>query len=75
MLMGVDLGAVPTNLTSPLTVAVPTGLLAELGGLPAFTRRTLEIQKIIVKATARMKHFVFIQRYLLTLAHGIYFLL
>src|SRR5713101_6564974 len=64
MLMGVGLGAVPTNLTSPLTVAVPAGLLAEMGGFPAFTRRPLEMQKITVKATARMRHFVFIQPYL-----------
>ena len=54
-----------------LTVAVPVVLLAVLAGLPALTMRPLEMQMITVKATTRMKHFVFIQPYLLPLSHMI----
>src|SRR6266404_1110636 len=69
--MGVALGTPPSIFTSPLTVAVPVVLLAELAGLPALTMRPPEMQMITVKATTRMKHFVFIQPYLLPLSHVI----
>src|SRR6266446_7326673 len=74
ILMGVALGTPPSNFTSPLTVAVPV-VLVELAGLPALTMRPLEMQMITVKATTRMKHFVFIQPYLLPLSHVICFFL
>ena len=60
MLTVVDFGAVPTNLTTPLTVAVPAvALLTEAGG-PAFTAFRLEMQINAVSASIGMSLFVVI---------------
>jgi hypothetical protein len=75
MLMGVALGALPSNFTCPLRVAVPVVLLAELGGLPAFTARPLEMQMITVKPITRIRFFVFIPPYLLIQAQMMLILL
>jgi hypothetical protein len=70
MLIGVGLGALPWNLTTPLRVAVPAVLLAEVGELPAFTAWRLEMQIITVKATIGMRPFVVIQINFLPLERG-----
>src|ERR1700687_6469515 len=59
MLTVVDFGAAPTNLTTPLRVAVRTVmvLLTEAGG-PAFTAFRLEMQIIAVRASIGMSLFV-----------------
>ena len=58
MLTVVDFGAVPTNLTTPLRVAVPAvALLTEAGG-PAFTDFRLLMQINVVRASIGMSLFV-----------------
>jgi hypothetical protein len=58
MLTVVDFGAVPTNLTTPLRVAVlAVVLLTEAGG-PAFTALRLEMQINAVRASIGMSLFV-----------------
>src|SRR5262245_48342957 len=58
ILMGVGWGALPSNLTVPLRVAVPVVLLAEARGLPAFTAVWLHMQIIAVKLAAKITLFV-----------------
>jgi len=59
MLTVVDFGAVPTNLTTPLRVAVPAVVLLTEAGGPAFTAFRLEMQIIAVRASIGMSLFVF----------------
>ena len=61
MLTGVDFGAVPTNLTTPLRVAVPEVVLLTEAGGPAFTAFTafrLEMQITAVRARIGTSLFV-----------------
>jgi hypothetical protein len=51
--MGVALGVLPSNLTTPLRV--------ELGGPPAFTAGCLDMQIIRVKVAIRVRLFVVIR--------------
>src|SRR6266566_839074 len=69
MLMSLGLGALPSNLTVPLRVAVPAALLAEVGGLPTSTACPLQMQIITVKAAIRMGLFVVMQPNLPPLTH------
>src|SRR5271167_793146 len=59
MLMGLDGGAIPANLTTPFITAAPA-LVPDERGPSAFTTCRLEIQLINVKAIARTKFFGFI---------------
>ena len=76
MLTVVDFGAVPTNLTTPLRVAVRTEVLLSEAGGPAFTAFRLEMQIIAVRASIGMSLlvvfvvFVVIQTNFLPLARG-----
>src|ERR1700682_1432896 len=56
ILRGVRLGASPSNLTVPLRVAVPVGLLAAAGGLPALVAcgRGMKIN-IVTRIAAGMR--------------------
>ena len=58
MLMDVDFGAVPTNLTTPLRVAVAEVVLLTEAGGPAFTAFRLEMQINAVRANIGMSLFV-----------------
>jgi hypothetical protein len=58
MLTVVDFGTAPTNLTTPLRVAVPAVVLLTEAGGPAFTAFRLEMQIIAVRATIGMSLFV-----------------
>jgi len=58
MLTVVDFGAVPTNLTTPLRVAVPAVVLLTEAGGPAFTAFRLEMQINTVSASMGMSLFV-----------------
>jgi len=58
MLTVVDFGAVPTNLTTPLRVAVPAVVLLTDAGGPAFTAFRLEMQINAVRASIGMSLFV-----------------
>lgn len=55
MLMGVVLGVLPSNLTTPLRVAV------EVGGPPAFTAGWLDMKITTVKVAIRVRLFVVIR--------------
>ena len=58
MLTVVDFGAVPTNLTTPLRVAVRAVVLLTEAGGPAFTAFRLEMQINAVRASMGMSLFV-----------------
>src|ERR1700732_5526810 len=58
MLTVVDFGTAPTNLTTPLRVAVPAVVLLTEAGGPAFTAFRLEMQIIAVRASIGMSLFV-----------------
>jgi hypothetical protein len=70
MLTGVDFGAAPTNLTTPLRVAVPAVVFLTDAGGPAFTAFRLQMQIIAVRATMGMRLFVVKQTNFLPLARG-----
>src|SRR5207245_10809409 len=61
MLMGIALGTLPSNFTSPVTLAVPAPVVAELGGPPARTVCRLEIERMTATAIIRTRFFAFIQ--------------
>jgi hypothetical protein len=58
MLTVVDFGTAPTNLTTPLRVAVGTVVLLTEAGGPAFTAFRLEMQIIAVRASIGTSLFV-----------------
>jgi hypothetical protein len=58
MLTVVDFGAVPTNLTTPLRVAVRAVVLLTEAGGPAFTAFGLEMQINAVRASMGISLFV-----------------
>ena len=58
MLTGVDFGAAPTNLTTPLRVAVPAVVLLTEGEGPAFTALRPLMQINVVRASIGMSLFV-----------------
>ena len=58
MLTVVDFGAAPTNLTTPLRVAVPAAVLLTEAEGPAFTGFRLEMQINAVRASIGMSLFV-----------------
>jgi hypothetical protein len=70
MLIGVAFGVLPSNLTTPLRVAVAVVLFAEVGGPPAFTTGLLDMQTTMVKVAIRVMLFVVIRTNFLPLAPG-----
>jgi len=66
----VDFGAAPTNLTTPLRVALPAVVLLAEAGRSAFTASRLEMQIIAVRASVEMRLFVVTETNFLPLARG-----
>jgi hypothetical protein len=59
MLMGLALGGMPSNLTTPFIAAAPALAVAGAGA-PAFTTCRLEIQIVNVRTITRRQFFSFI---------------
>src|SRR5215469_14234027 len=72
MLMGVDLGFLPSNFTTPLSVPVAVSFLVEVGGPPAFTAGWVKMHITTAKVAIRVWLFVVMRTNFLPLAPGIW---
>jgi hypothetical protein len=70
MLMGVGLGVLPSNFTTPLRVAVTVALPVEGGNPPTFTAGWLEIQANAVETATKGRLLVVIPTNFLPLTPG-----